>query len=51
MGSRPFSYRAEASVRMPSAVAVRRMDTPLKLADSKTTMAVSPTISELGAGP
>ena len=47
MGSRPFSYRAEASVRMPSAVAVRRMDTPLKLADSKTTMAVSPTISEL----
>ena len=47
MGSRPFSYRAEASVRMFSAVAVRRMEAPLKLADSKRTMAVSPMISLL----
>ena len=34
-------------MRIPSAVAVRRTETPLKLADSKTTAAVSPTISEL----
>ena len=30
---------------MPSAVAVRRTEGPLKLAHSKSTMAVSPTIS------
>ena len=30
---------------MPSAVAVRRIEAPLKLADSKRTMPVSPTIS------
>ena len=47
MGSRPFSYRDEASVRIPRAVAVRRTEAPLKLADSNRTMAVSPTISEL----
>ena len=32
---------------MPRLVAVRRTEGPLKLADSKSTMAVSPTISEL----
>ena len=30
---------------MPRALAVRRTETPLKLADSKSTIAVSPTIS------
>ena len=44
-GSRPFSYLALASVRMPRARAVRRMVVPSKLADSKTTSAVSETIS------
>ncbi len=43
--SRPFSKRDEESVRMPRAVAVRRMEGPEKLALSKRTMAVSPTIS------
>ena len=47
IGSSPFSKRPEASVRMPSAAAVRRTLVPLKFAPSKTTMAVSPTISEL----
>ena len=32
-------------MRMPRALAVRRTETPLKLADSKSTIAVSPTIS------
>ena len=44
-GSSPFSKREEASVRMPRAVAVRRTEGPLKQALSKSTMAVSPTIS------
>ena len=45
MGSRFFSNLAEASVRMPRARAVLRMEVPLKLADSKTTSTVSSTIS------
>ena len=43
--SSPFSNLAEASVRIPRARAVRRMEVPLKLADSKTTSTVSSTIS------
>ena len=43
--SNPFSKRDDASVRMPSAVAVRRTEGPLKFALSKSTMAVSPMIS------
>ena len=37
-GSSPFSYRPEASVRIPSFLAVIRTELPLKLADSKTIM-------------
>ncbi len=46
-GSRPFSKREDDSVRMPRAMAVLRMLVPLKLADSKTTVEVSPLISLL----
>ena len=45
-GSRPFSKRPEASVRMPSAFAVIRTVAPWKFADSKTTVLVSSIISE-----
>ena len=44
-----FSNFAEASVRMPRASAVLRMDAPRKLADSNTTSAVSSTIAVLAA--
>ena len=44
-GSMFFSNLPEASVRMPRARAVWRMDVPLKFADSKTTSTVSPMIS------
>ncbi len=46
MGSRFFSNLPEASVRSPRAKAVWRMEVPSKLADSKTTVVVSATISE-----
>ena len=45
MGSRCFSNLPDASVRMPRARAVWRMEVPSKLADSKTTMVVSSRIS------
>ena len=44
-GSMFFSNLPEASVRIPSASAVWRMDVPSKFADSKTTSTVSSTIS------
>ena len=44
-GSSPFSNFADASVRIPRARAVLRMQVPSKLADSKTTSTVSSTIS------
>ena len=43
--SRPFSNRPEASVRMPRAMAVLRMEWPRKLALSKTMVVVSSVIS------
>ena len=43
--SSPFSNLADASVRIPRAMAVLRIETPLKLADSNTTSTVSSTIS------
>ena len=44
-GSMFFSNLPEASVRIPSASAVWRMEVPSKFADSKTTSVVSATIS------
>ena len=45
-GSRFFSNLPEDSVRIPKAKAVWRMEVPLKLADSNTTVVVSSIISE-----
>ena len=45
IGSMSFSNFADASVRVPSASAVLRIEEPRKFADSKTTSTVSSTIS------